>query len=88
MSGLTSIRVTGDKIEIIDQLKLPHTTAFIEIDSIEQAHDAIKTMKVQTQSPSAKDHTVLTYSYNDRSAVLPQLPRSPHSPLRPISLAR
>ncbi|EMD37857.1 hypothetical protein CERSUDRAFT_49690 [Gelatoporia subvermispora B] len=47
MSGLTSIRITGDKIEIVDQLKLPHTTAFIEIDTIEQAHDAIKSMKIR-----------------------------------------
>lgn len=47
MAGLTSIRTSGDsKIEIIDQLLLPHTTKFIEIDSIEQAHDAIKSMKV------------------------------------------
>jgi methylthioribose-1-phosphate isomerase len=45
--GLTSIRISGDfKIEIVNQLLLPHTTEFIEIDSIEKAHDAIKSMKV------------------------------------------
>ncbi|OBZ68080.1 Methylthioribose-1-phosphate isomerase [Grifola frondosa] len=47
MSGLTSIRTSGDKIEIINQLLLPHTTEFIEIDTIEQAHDAIKSMKAR-----------------------------------------
>ncbi|OCH95130.1 Methylthioribose-1-phosphate isomerase [Obba rivulosa] len=47
MSGLTSIRTTGDKIEIVDQLKLPHTTEFLEIATIEQVHDAIKSMKIR-----------------------------------------
>jgi methylthioribose-1-phosphate isomerase len=47
MTGLTSIRTSGNsKIEIVDQLLLPHTTEFIEIGTIEQAHDAIKSMKV------------------------------------------
>jgi methylthioribose-1-phosphate isomerase len=47
MTGLTSIRRSrNSKIEIVDQLLLPHTTEFIEIDTIEQAHDAIKSMKV------------------------------------------
>lgn len=44
--ALTSIKTSGDKIEIINQLILPHTTEFIEIDTIEQAYDAIKSMKV------------------------------------------
>jgi len=47
MAGLTSIRTSGDsKIEIVNQLLLPHITEFIEIVTIEQAHDAIKSMKV------------------------------------------
>lgn len=47
MTALTSIRTSGDsKIEIIDQLLLPHTTEWIQIDTIEQAHDAIKSMRV------------------------------------------
>ena len=44
--ALTSIKTTGDKIEIVNQLLLPHTTEFIDIDTIEQAYDAIKSMKV------------------------------------------
>ncbi|KZT08358.1 Methylthioribose-1-phosphate isomerase [Laetiporus sulphureus 93-53] len=47
MSGLTSVRTTGNKIEILNQLLLPHTTEFIEINTIEEAHDAIKTMKIR-----------------------------------------
>ncbi len=49
MVGLTSIRTTGNKIEIVNQLLLPHTVEFIEIDTVEQAHDAIKSMKVSTR---------------------------------------
>jgi methylthioribose-1-phosphate isomerase len=46
-AGLTSIRTSGSKIEIINQLLLPHTTEWIPIDSIEQAYEAIKSMKVR-----------------------------------------
>lgn len=48
---LTSIRSSDDKIEILNQLLLPHTTEWLSIDSIEQAHDAIKTMKVRASPP-------------------------------------
>jgi methylthioribose-1-phosphate isomerase len=43
---LTSIKTSDDNIQIINQLLLPHTTEWLVIDTIEQAHDAIKTMKV------------------------------------------
>ncbi|THH32281.1 hypothetical protein EUX98_g1912 [Antrodiella citrinella] len=45
--GLTSIRTSGEKIEIVNQLLLPHTTEWLPVDSIEQAHDAIKSMKIR-----------------------------------------
>lgn len=53
---MTSIRASltpsgVERIEIIDQLLLPHTTSWIEIDTIEKAWDAIRSMKV-TPSPS------------------------------------
>jgi len=44
--SLISIRTSDDKLEIVNQLLLPHVTEFVQIDTIEQAHDAIKTMKV------------------------------------------
>ncbi|ETW80868.1 hypothetical protein HETIRDRAFT_440508 [Heterobasidion irregulare TC 32-1] len=47
MAALASIRTSDDKIEIINQLLLPHTTEWIKVDTIEQAHDAIKTMKIR-----------------------------------------
>ncbi|KAJ7178359.1 Methylthioribose-1-phosphate isomerase [Mycena crocata] len=45
--GLQSIKTDGDKIEIVNQLLLPHSTEFIEIKTIDDAHDAIKTMKIR-----------------------------------------
>lgn len=45
MPFLTSIRTSGEEIEIINQLLLPHTTEWLKINSIEDAHGAIKTMK-------------------------------------------
>ena len=45
MPSLTSIRTSGNDIEIINQLLLPHTTEWLKIDSIQGAHEAIKSMK-------------------------------------------
>ncbi|KAI6026338.1 hypothetical protein BKA83DRAFT_146663 [Pisolithus microcarpus] len=38
--------LTVNKIEIVNQLLLPHTTEYLEISTIEEAHEAIKSMKV------------------------------------------
>ena len=46
MAAISSIRTSGDKIEIVDQLLLPHTREWIKIDTIEEAYEAIKSMKV------------------------------------------
>lgn len=53
MTGSTlplSIRTDGDDIEIVNQLLLPHVVEFVKVNSIEDAHDAIKTMKVRSSS--------------------------------------
>lgn len=44
---LTSIKFDGDRLEIVNQLLLPHSTEFIEINTIEDAHEAIKSMKIR-----------------------------------------
>jgi methylthioribose-1-phosphate isomerase len=44
---LTSIRQSQGKLEIVDQLLLPHTTEWIHISTVEEAHDAIKSMKAR-----------------------------------------
>jgi methylthioribose-1-phosphate isomerase len=46
MAPLISIKSSDDQLEIVNQLLLPHTTQFIQINTIEDAHDAIKSMKV------------------------------------------
>jgi len=46
MAAISSIRTSGDEIEIVDQLLLPHTQEWIKIDTIEEAYEAIKSMKV------------------------------------------
>ncbi|KAH6913792.1 translation initiation factor 2B subunit I family protein [Coprinopsis sp. MPI-PUGE-AT-0042] len=45
--ALVSIRTNDDKIEIVDQLLLPHITKFVEVNSVEDAHEAIKSMKIR-----------------------------------------
>lgn len=48
MNALKSIRILDqDKIDIVNQLLLPHTIEYVQIQTIEQAHDAIKSMKVR-----------------------------------------
>ncbi|KAF9010524.1 Methylthioribose-1-phosphate isomerase [Cyathus striatus] len=47
MAPLISIRNSSGKLEIVNQLLLPHVTEFIQINSIEDAHDAIKSMKIR-----------------------------------------
>lgn len=64
MTGMSSIRVSGDKIEIINQLLLPHTSEWIEIKSIQEAHDAIKSMQVcrfsnEVQSSPLNDYGLI-----------------------------
>ena len=47
MDTLKSIRTLDqDKIDIVNQLLLPHTIEYVQILTIEHAHDAIKSMKV------------------------------------------
>ncbi|TCD71589.1 S-methyl-5-thioribose-1-phosphate isomerase [Steccherinum ochraceum] len=46
-SGMSSIRMSGEKIEIVNQLLLPHTTEWVSVDTIEEAYDAIKSMKIR-----------------------------------------
>ena len=45
-SSLISIKTSEDDIEIINQLLLPHVVEYVSVNSVEDAHDAIKSMKV------------------------------------------
>jgi methylthioribose-1-phosphate isomerase len=58
----TSLRTSpaGD-IEIIDQLLLPHTTAWVPITTIEDAHGAIKRMQIRG-APAIASLAALTFA--------------------------
>ncbi|KAF8639581.1 hypothetical protein AX17_001483 [Amanita inopinata Kibby_2008] len=63
--ALTSIRVSEDKLEIVNQLLLPHTTEFIEIKSINDAHDAIKLTARQIRgAPAIASLAALSVSFH------------------------
>lgn len=49
---MASIRTSGDTLEIVNQLLLPHTTEWVTITSVQDAFDAIKTMKVRPVTPT------------------------------------
>ena len=50
-----SIRTDGNSIEIVNQLLLPHVVEFVPIKTIEDAHDAIKSMKVSLDCDPSLD---------------------------------
>lgn len=61
MAPLVSIRTTGDKIEIVDQLLLPHVVEYVEIASVHDAHAAIKSMRVRPAHYAPRGHADLAY---------------------------
>ncbi|KAG5654406.1 hypothetical protein H0H81_003230 [Sphagnurus paluster] len=63
MAPLTSIRTSNGKLEIVNQLLLPHTTEFLEINTVEEAHDAIKSMKIRG-APAIASLASLSLSYH------------------------
>ncbi|KAJ6625456.1 Methylthioribose-1-phosphate isomerase [Mycena sp. CBHHK59/15] len=73
-ASLKSIKTDGDKIEIVNQLLLPHTTEFIQIATIEDAHEAIKSMKIRG-APAIASLAALTFA-SDLSRAL----KAPGSP--------
>ncbi|GLB37600.1 putative translation initiation factor [Lyophyllum shimeji] len=63
MAPLTSIRTSDGKLEIVNQLLLPHTTEYLEIKTIAEAHDAIKSMKIRG-APAIASLAALSLSYH------------------------
>ncbi|KAG6898166.1 S-methyl-5-thioribose-1-phosphate isomerase [Termitomyces sp. T32_za158] len=68
MEPLTSIRTSNGKLEIVNQLLLPHVTEFLHIRSIEDAHEAIKSMKIRG-APAIASLASLSLSYHLREAL-------------------
>ncbi|KAF8529784.1 eukaryotic translation initiation factor 2B [Hysterangium stoloniferum] len=46
-NALVGLKTDGDKIEIIDQLLLPHVKKYISITSTDEAFEAIKSMRIR-----------------------------------------
>ncbi|KIK91357.1 hypothetical protein PAXRUDRAFT_635120 [Paxillus rubicundulus Ve08.2h10] len=63
MDALKSIRTDGDKVEIVNQLLLPHTIEYLDIQTIEEAHDAIKSMKIRG-APAIASLATLAFASN------------------------
>ncbi|KIL65957.1 hypothetical protein M378DRAFT_161602 [Amanita muscaria Koide BX008] len=63
MPPLASIRATAEKLEIVNQLLLPHATEFIQVNSIQEAHDAIRSMKIRG-APAIASLAALSVSYH------------------------
>lgn len=81
MDTLKSIRTfDDDKIDIINQLLLPHTVQYIQVQSTEQAYDAIKSMKVGRLADPQRNSSA------HRSAVHPPLERLHRSQSQHLSL--
>ncbi|KAI1643263.1 methylthioribose-1-phosphate isomerase [Daldinia loculata] len=47
MSGLQAIRYSRGKLEVLDQLKLPHEHHYDQVSTSEEAFDSIKSMRVR-----------------------------------------
>ncbi|KAI0410881.1 hypothetical protein F5X98DRAFT_368495 [Xylaria grammica] len=47
MSGLQAIRYTRGKLEVLDQLRLPHEHRYDDVSTSEEAFDCIKAMRVR-----------------------------------------
>ncbi|PFH53819.1 hypothetical protein AMATHDRAFT_1046 [Amanita thiersii Skay4041] len=78
MDSLTSIRASTDKLEILNQLLLPHVTQYEEITSIEDAYDSIK------GAPAIASLAALAVSYHLTRAINTSPP--PHFLSSPIAL--
>lgn len=47
MSALQAIKYTRGKLEVLDQLRLPHESVYDDVSTCEQAFDCIKSMRVR-----------------------------------------
>lgn len=47
MSALQAIKYTRGKLEVLDQLRLPHESVYDDVSTCEEAFDCIKSMRVR-----------------------------------------
>jgi methylthioribose-1-phosphate isomerase len=51
MNGLQAIRYTRGRLEVLDQLKLPHEFIYDNVSTCEEAFDCIRSMRVRGKLP-------------------------------------
>lgn len=55
MTGLQAIRYTRGRLEVLDQLKLPHEFVYDNVSTCEEAFDCIRSMRVRGElQPAGK----------------------------------
>lgn len=54
MTGLQAIRYSRGKLEVLDQLRLPHEHHYDVISTSEEAFDCIKSMRVRGMPAGTK----------------------------------
>lgn len=47
MAGLQAIKYTRGRLDVLDQLRLPHETEYEDVKSCEAAFDCIRAMRVR-----------------------------------------
>jgi hypothetical protein len=52
MNGLQAIRYTRGRLEVLDQLKLPHEFIYDNVSTCEEAFDCIRSMRVRGELPT------------------------------------
>lgn len=52
MAGLQAIKYVRGKLEVLDQLRLPHEFVYDNVTTCEEAFDCIKAMRVRGMSSS------------------------------------
>ena len=55
--GLQAIKYSRGKLEVLDQLKLPHEFVYDNVSTCEEAFDCIKAMRVRGIQPSGSNAT-------------------------------
>lgn len=47
MSAVEAIKYKDRKLSLLDQVLLPQQVVYVDINTVQEGHDAIKTMKVR-----------------------------------------
>lgn len=86
-TALQSVRYSGDArtLQVLDQLKLPHETVYIDVPHVDAAFSVIRSMQIRGKGLAklASETGVRVY---DRSVLLQWASNIPPSPFSPLPL--